>query len=143
MAGTVSRAFAWSGGGTVTTGFTAKGNLIYETTRGSATVELGSSAGGPNGYVYWSGPSENATLSYIIAYASNPGTHSSAEDVTPSTTTAKLGFWKAADGTDLVTLVTFLSNQGIGNLNPVTPTNAVEALADINALDDWYAFRIP
>tara|TARA_R110000823_G_C15488562_1_gene451656 strand:+ start:70 stop:486 length:417 start_codon:yes stop_codon:yes gene_type:complete len=137
MAGIVSRAFAWSGGGTVTTGFTAQGNLIYETDLDSATVGLGPSTGGPNGYVYWQGPRETLTDSYIIAYASNPGTHTGANGVA-----SQLQFWSADDGTEFTALVTFLSNQGIGNLNPATPADATEALDVINAISDWRAIRV-
>ena len=137
MAGIVSRAFAWSGGGTVTTGFTAQGNLIYETDLDSATVELGPSTGGPNGYVYWQGPRETLTDSYIIAYASNPGTHTGANGVA-----SQLQFWSADDGTEFTALVTFLSNQGFEFFNPITPADAAAALAAINDIPDFHAIRV-
>ena len=137
MAGTVSRAFAWSGGGTVTTGFTANGNLIYETNLGSATVELGPSSGGPNGYVYWQGPGETVTDSYIIAYATDPGSHTGANSVA-----SQLQFWAAADGTEFTALVTFLSNQGFESFNPITPADAAAALTDINDVPDFHAIRV-
>tara|TARA_B110000285_G_scaffold40903_1_gene44894 strand:+ start:88 stop:501 length:414 start_codon:yes stop_codon:yes gene_type:complete len=134
---TTSRAFAWSGGGTVTTGFTANGNLIYETNLGSATVELGPSSGGPNGYVYWQGPGETVTDSYIIAYATDPGSHTGANDVA-----SQLQFWSATNGSNFTTLVTFLSNQGFEFFNPITPADAAAALAAINDIPDFHAIRV-
>ena len=134
---TTSRAFAWSGGGTVTTGFTANGNLIYETNLGSATVELGPSSGGPNDYVYWQGPGETVADSYIIAYATDPGSHTGANSVA-----SQLQFWSATNGSNFTTLVTFLSNQGFEFFNPITPADAAAALAAINDIPDFHAIRV-
>ena len=134
---TTSRAFAWSGGGTVTTGFTSNGNLIYETSLGSATVELGPSSGGPNGYVYWQGPGETVTDSYIIAYATDPGTHTGANSVA-----SQLQFWAAADATEFTALVTFLSNQGFESFDPITPADSDAALTAINEIPDFHAIRV-
>ena len=134
---TTSRAFAWSGGGTVTTGFTEQGNLIYETNLGSATVELGPSSGGPNDYVYWQGPGETVADSYIIAYATDPGSHTGANDVA-----SQLQFWSATNGSNFTTLVTFLSNQGFEFFNPITPADAAAALAAINDIPDFHAIRV-
>ncbi|MBT5975701.1 MAG: hypothetical protein HOG64_08350, partial [Flavobacteriaceae bacterium] len=75
-----NRAFAYSAGGAIPTGFSDNAGLIWETSIGSAEVELGPSDGGPEGYVYWGGPDET-TYPYIVAYANNAVTHTGANSV--------------------------------------------------------------
>ena len=133
------RAFAQND--TAPTGFTKStlGNLIYETTQGSATVELGPSSGGPGGVVFWSGPNEDNDGDYIVAYAPEGGAaHTGANGVS-----SKVGFWKAGSAEGMIALGEMVSNLGIDGFAPATYASAGDAINGINSqAPSYYAYAV-
>ena len=130
-----NRAFAYSNGGAIPTGFSDNAGLIWETSQGSATRELGPSSGGPEGYVYWGGPDET-TYPWIVAYANASVNHTGANSVN-----SKVQFWGAVSDGKMIDLGDYLSTLGYSGLDPDSFGSADEAANAIDAAPDFHVIR--
>ena len=128
-----NRAFAFSEGGAIPDGFSDNGDLIWETSQGSAAVSL--APDGPEGYVYWGGPDET-TYPYIVAYASNAVNHTGANSVN-----SKVQFWGAVSDGKMIDLGDYLSTLGYSGLDPDSFGSADEAANAIDAAPDFHVIR--
>tara|TARA_R110000751_G_scaffold94719_1_gene184911 strand:+ start:81 stop:491 length:411 start_codon:yes stop_codon:yes gene_type:complete len=131
-----NRAFAWNTGGSVPTGFSNQGNLIWETSQGSAGVSL--APDGPEGYIYWGGPTEGSGVGTYVLVTAQEGapTHTGAngED-------SNVQFWGAGNETDFSRICKNVTNQGFTDVDPqAVMTTFAQVSGFFNAIDGWQAF---
>ena len=123
-----NRAFAYSTIAAIG-GFTKNGNIVYETSVGSATREL---SGSPEGIIYWGGPDEDTydVIGFADASIANPGADGANSKVT---------FWGSPTGVaaDFVKLADYLSGQGIG-ISGAPFGSATEAANAINDTSNFF-----
>ena len=128
-----NRAFAFSAGGAIPTGFSDNGDLIWETSQGSAAVSLAPT--GPEGYVYWGGPDET-TWPWIVAYANSAVTHTGANSVA-----SNVQFWGAANDSKMTDLGDYIATLGYAGLDPESFADASAAETAINAAQGFHVIR--
>ena len=127
-----NRAFAFLDGSTPD-GFSLNGDLIWETSQGSATAALN---GDLQGNVYWGGPEEDTgSTNFILAYAATPATHTGA-----NAASSKLQFWQFAnDG--WVAGASAVSQQELGGMEAQTFTSRVDATNTFNGTAGYHVIE--
>ena len=128
-----NRAFAYSAGGAIPTGFSDNGDLIWETSQGSAAVSL--APDGPEGYVYWGGPDET-TWPWIVAYSDSSVNHTGANSVA-----SNVQFWGAANDSKMTDLGDYISTLGYAGLDPESFADASAAQVAISNAPNFAVIR--